>query len=229
MAIVINQKGMSARVELLIRESGNTNRKFALLVGVDPSGFDKKTKAISPWTINDVNRISDSLNVRKGWLLTGEGEMMKAPDELKQQAEKDMNDKPTRSYDAHVGVPYFNVDFELGFDLMVNDQTDTPSYMINFLPYNHCDAWCDARGNSMSPTISSGDIIALRRIEDFRFLISGEIYAICTVNGLRTIKRVKDNGQTLTLVPDNKEFPEQVIDKKDITHVFQVMGSMKKF
>ena len=134
--------------------------------------------------------------------------------------------QPTRSYNHNVGVPYFNVDFEMGFDLMVNDQTTTPSYMINFHPYNQCTCWCNARGNSMYPTISSGDIIALKKIEDFRFLISGEIYAIVTKNELRTIKRVKDNIDTMTLIPDN---PEQTINKSDVLHVYQVMGSMKMF
>lgn len=227
--MIAENKGIIQRVNKLIEETGLKKSRFALEVGINPSNFGKKLEGKLGFTDNDIKLISKEAHVRINWLLTGEGEMMKAPDELKQQAEKDMNDRPTRSYDTNVGVPYYNVDFELGFDLMVNDQTDTPSYMINFLPYNRCDAWCDARGNSMSPTISSGDIIALRRIEDFGFLISGEIYAICTANGLRTIKRVKDNGRTLTLIPDNKEFPEQIIDKKDITHVFQVMGSMKKF
>lgn len=137
--------------------------------------------------------------------------------------------QPSRSFNPNVGVPYFNVDFEMGFDLMVNDQTTTPSYMINFHPYNKCTCWCNARGNSMHPTISSGDIIALRKIEDFRFLISGEIYAIVTQNELRTIKRVKDNGDTMTLIPDNKDYPEQTINKNDVLHVYQVMGSMKMF
>lgn len=141
-----------------------------------------------------------------------------------------LNDiRPSRSYNPSVGVPYFNVDFEMGFDIMENDQTTKCDYMINFQPYNKCNAWCNARGNSMHPTISSGDIIALRKIDDFRFLISGEIYAIVTSNDLRTIKRVKDNGSTITLIPDNKDYPEQTIDKNDVRYIYQVMGSMKMF
>ena len=81
----------------------------------------------------------------------------------------------------------------------------------------------------MHPTISSGDIIALKSVEDFHFLISGEIYAIVTTNGLRTIKRIKDNGTTLMLIPDNKKYPEQTIEKNEVVKVYQVMGSMKMF
>jgi signal peptidase I len=81
----------------------------------------------------------------------------------------------------------------------------------------------------MYPTIASGDIIAMKRIYDFRYLINGEIYAIVTSNGLRTIKRVRDNGDTITLIPDNKEVDEQTIPKSIITHVFLIKGSLKQF
>ena len=127
------------------------------------------------------------------------------------------------------GKPYYNVDFEMGYDLMVNDQTTNADYMIDFEPYNKCDCWCNARGNSMFPTISNGDVIAIKEIKDPSCLISGEIYAIVTTNELRTIKRIKDNGDTITLIPDNKEYPEQTIDKDMILKVFRVLGSMKVF
>lgn len=112
---------------------------------------------------------------------------------------------------------------------MVNDQTKNPDYMIDFTPYNKCDYWCNAHGDSMRPTISSGDVIAIKEVKDFSYLINGEIYAIVTKNELRTIKRIKDNGDTITLIPDNKDFPDQVIDKKNIEKIFKVLGSMKMF
>lgn len=72
-------------------------------------------------------------------------------------------------------------------------------------------------------------MVALKRIEDFRYLVSGEIYALITKNGLRTIKRVNDNGNTFTLIPDNKDFSPQTLPKEEFTHVFAVKGSMKIF
>ena len=163
------------------------------------------------------------------WIFEGTGEMID-PNSFKPTMKVlPSDDMPIKTYDVHVGVPYYNVDFELGFDMMVNDQTNKPSYMIDFEPYNKCTCWCNARGNSMHPTISSGDVIAMREIRDFHSLISGEIYAIVTINDLRTIKRVKDNGKTLTLIPDNKDYPKQTIDKKEVRAVYQVMGSMKMF
>jgi phage repressor protein C with HTH and peptisase S24 domain len=155
------------------------------------------------------------------YLLTGKGELL-LEDQLNQPAIYEI-------VQEHQGPPYYNVDFVGGFDLMENDQTVNPDYYINCRPYNDCDCWCNVHGNSMYPTIASGDIIAMKRIHDFSYLINGEIYAIVTNNGLRTIKRVRDNGDTLTLIPDNKEVDEQTIPKSIITHVYLIKGSLKQF
>jgi SOS-response transcriptional repressor LexA len=82
----------------------------------------------------------------------------------------------------------------------------------------------------MAPTISNGDVIALKEVMDPKScLINDEIYAIVTTNDLRTIKRIKDNGDTITLIPDNKQYSEQTIKKEMIFKVFRVMGCIKKF
>jgi hypothetical protein len=161
------------------------------------------------------------------YLLTGEGQLRIENDMPADGEQYDEELRPIRS--TVNGKPYFNVDFEAGFDIMENDQTRTPEYLIDFAPYNNCDMWCNARGNSMYPTIASGDIVALKRVSDFSFLVNGEIYAIVTTNGLRTIKRVRDNGDTITLIPDNKEVAEQTIPKALLRAVFQIKGSFKCF
>lgn len=221
----LNQEELSKRIEELVSQY-QSSRAFAVEIGLDPGNFKKKRDGQQPWTVKDVNKISERLRVRKGWLLNGEGQMMKAPDEILDMVPA----MPTRSYDPRVGVPFFNVEFELGFGLMENDQTDKPDYMINFEPYNRCDCWCRTHGNSMFPTIASGDVIALKEVYDPQScLINDEIYAIVTTNDLRTIKRIKDNGDTVTLIPDNKDFSEQTISKNVIRRVFKVIGCVKMF
>ena len=221
----LNQEGLSKRIEELVSQY-QSSRAFAVEIGLDPGNFKKKRDGQQPWTVKDVNKISEKLRIRKCWLLNGEGQMMKAPDEILDQIPA----MPTRTYDVHTGVPFYNTQFELGFDLMDIDNRTNPDYMIDFQPYNKADCWCTSKGNSMHPTISGGDLIALKRIDDFHILMNNEIYGIITVNGLRTIKRVKDNGDTLTLIPDNKDgYDEQVIEKKDVMHVFQVLGCINMF
>lgn len=138
-----------------------------------------------------------------------------------------------KSLSTTKGVPYYDVDFIGGFDIIENDQTTLPSYYIDFKLYEKATCWCNITGHSMEPEISHGDIIALRRIVDWSFLTFGEIYAIVTRNDLRTVKRIGPGSSkdTLMLIPTNESgaYSRQEIDKKDIMYVYEVLGSMKRF
>lgn len=129
------------------------------------------------------------------------------------------------------GVPYYDVDFCGGFDLVLNDQTYLPAGYINLPQYDKADSWANITGHSMEPLISNGDIIALRKIEDWQtYILYGEIYGIMT-DEWRTVKRVRksQNPEYIRLEPINKEYDEQEIPKSIIRGVWQVLGSVKKF
>ena len=153
----------------------------------------------------------------------GEGEMLKDGNES--------TGKPRINYTQ--GVPYYNVDFMGGFEIVENERTINPEYLIDFKPYAKATCWCNISGHSMEPEINSGDIIALRRIDDFSFLPMGEIYAIVTKNDMRTVKRIgpSANPDNYTLIPTNKspEYGIQELPKNMIRAVFEVMGCMKRF
>lgn len=142
-----------------------------------------------------------------------------------------LENAPTISYSQ--GKPYYNVDFLGGFDIILNDQTVNPEYLIDFKKYEDADCWCNISGHSMEPLISNGDIIALKQLHDWReFLLSGEVYGIVTKD-MRTVKIVttsQKGDDYIRLVPVNKseEYQPQDIPKKLITHMFQVLGCMKK-
>lgn len=167
--------------------------------------------------------LEDKFGVSAGWLLTGKGTMIIDYQDETIKAEEEP--RPVISYDK--GRPFFDVDFAAGFRDYENDQTTLPAYNIDFPPFNGCDCWCVAHGSSMSPTITSGDIIALKRVEDISVLINGDIYAIVTSNGLRTVKRIHDNGDTLTLIPDNTQIQPQTINKTNVTHAYKILGFLR--
>ena len=131
------------------------------------------------------------------------------------------------------GIPYYDVDFVGGFDSVINDQTRDPAYLIKFKAYERADCWCNITGHSMEPEINHGDIIALRRIEDWRYIPFGEIYAIVTKNDMRTVKRIGPGTtkETFMLIPSNKspEYAPQEIMISDILFIYEVMGCMKRF
>lgn len=138
------------------------------------------------------------------------------------------NNEPKPNFDG-IGVPYFNVDFINGYDVIMNDQTINPEFFINFPLYNNATCWVNASGKSMEPLITPGDIIAIRKLNDWQtYLLPGEVYAIVT-NEYRTIKRVLEKDpDTLILVPENPEYGRKEIPKNIVLEVYQVLGCMKK-
>ena len=159
-----------------------------------------------------------TVDINETWLLTGKGEMYNGGEP-----------KPEISYTD--GVPYYDVDFKLGFDELVHPGAPNPEYLIRMPGYEKATMWCNASGNSMSPEINNGDIIALRRIEDFSFLPFGDVYGFITTNGMRTIKRLGRSAHDgfYRLIPTNKEYDEQEIPVNKIALVYRVMGTMKAF
>lgn len=191
-------------------------REFERLAGLS-NGYMKSLRK-SP-TMDKMRSILYAFpQMSEKWLVDGEGPMLVEAEESGQIVPVPPSE----------GRPYYNVDFKLGYDIMFNDQTTIPHCFVSFPP-NNVDCWCNAYGNSMAPTISSGDIVGLKLIEDPSTLINGEIYAIVTSNGLRTIKRIHDNGTTFTLTADNHDVPSQTIPKSVITTVFQVLAVHRIF
>jgi phage repressor protein C with HTH and peptisase S24 domain len=212
-----NMETIKDRLVKYQKSLGIGQGKFEKETGLGNGFISKIKKDISTSSLDKIRIVHPELNI--DWLLTGTGNMLKT---------ENGSSEPKPSIQK--GRPYFNVDFELGFDMMVNDQTRNPEYLIDYPPYNDkATCYCNVTGNSMSPTIEGGDIIALKEIEDFSILLNDKIYAIVTTNDLRTVKRIEDKGEVIVLKPDNKEYTPQTIPRNKLSKVYQVIGSIKKF
>ena len=151
------------------------------------------------------------------WLLYGEGEMLNSQLPAVEAGGKQ--------------IPFFDVEFEGGYDVMVNDQTRAAASFIN-VPYEtRATHACRITGRSMQPDIYSGDVILLQYIEDFSWLPLGDIYAIVTTNDMRTVKRLarSENDENYLLVPSNAEYQAQELPKRLIRNVFRVVGTIRMF
>lgn len=159
------------------------------------------------------------------WLITGEGSMFKTT-----YGDISAEPEPIVSYDPNVGVPYYDVDFAAGFDLMFNDQTVNPTANIVVYGFEKAKTWCNVTGDSMYPKICHGDMIALREctLDDVMF---GEIYAV-VLDNIRTVKilrKAKDPAM-LRFIPINTEkYDEQEFKKSRIIRIFEVLGNISRF
>ena len=218
---------INERLQTIVDKLFDGNKaKFAKSIEIAPTSIsnylsDKRQSKPSADMLEKIINVVDNLSAE--WLLAGKGEMLT----------HNNNEEDVHKISYTKGVPYYNVDFIGGFDLVLNDQTINPEYLIDFKKYDDATCWCNVTGHSMEPEINHGDMIALKKIEDLSFLPLGEVYAIVTTNDMRTIKRL-GAGKTddaYTLVPSNKspEYSSQQLPVKMIRTIFQVLGAVKRF
>lgn len=164
-------------------------------------------------------------DVNVGWLLTGEGNMLKSESDTHELVSS--TEQPISSNE---GAPYYDVEFQGGFTDSFNDQTIYPDRHIYIPGFERVQVWCNISGHSMEPRIGHQDIIGLRQclVQDIQF---GKIYAV-VLKSKRTVKilRKSNNPQMLRYVPINdKEFDEQEFPITDIINIFEVLGGVAKF
>lgn len=213
--------------------------KYADLQSVGKSEFCHKT-GISPSLLKGsslnselggekiANILTAFPEISPTWLILGRGPM-----QLQDELPSIVSEEISKYEVSEKGVPYYDVDFVGGFDLILNDQTITPEFRIDFPPFNDALCWVNATGGSMYPLISSGDIIALERLKNWKeFILKGETYAVVTQD-FRTIKIVGTSQREghVKLIPYNSEdrYSSQDLPVEMITNLFKVKGAIKKF
>ena len=203
-------------VEQLVAQYTEGNKaQFAKLLGVSP-------QTISAWiargSFDNELIYAKCRGISAHWLLTGKGSMM--GDNEKELTTQNIND----------GAPYYDVDFIGGFDEVFNDQTVNPELSITNGICPRAQLWCNITGHSMEPTISNGDIIALRQcsVQDIQY---GEIYAV-VMDSFRTVKMLRrsETPGMIRFVPVNTaDFDPQDFPVKRILKIYEVVGCLRRF
>lgn len=214
------QQTVKDRITAFIRHLDVPVYKFESSVGLS-NGYLKNLRR-SPGA-DKLQRILDAYpELSRDWLLTGEGDMLNVSDGVSGDV-----------INYTDGIPYYDYEFSAGFDSLADDSaSERPVCLINAPWLSRATLCCRAYGDSMRPEINSGDILALRRVEDFRFIPYGEVYGIITTEGLHTVKRVRRSrlgDDYLLLVPTNPDYDPQDIPISTIMHLYRVIGTIKLF
>lgn len=210
------------RVKAFCKSENITVSAFEASIGVANGYVNAISKSIGLDKIKIILEKYPNLNIE--WLLVGYGDMHKP------LTVPTLPTKPTISTTPNIGTPYYDVDFIGGFDFICNDQTTVPALNIVAGICPRAQFWCNITGHSMEPTISNGDIIALRQcsIEDIQY---GEIYAV-VLDELRTVKIIRRSSTPgmLRFVPVNTDnYDEQEFPIQRIQHIYEVQGCIRRF
>lgn len=127
-------------------------------------------------------------------------------------------------------IPYYDIDAQAGNVTIFNE--DRPEYVkqhISVPAFQDCDMFINVSGNSMYPKFCSGELVALKKINDLDVVPLNEAYLIVTKEQrlLKYIRKGPDKEHWL-LFSENPEFEAFEIAKKKILHLYIVKGKIAK-
>ncbi len=209
--------GKKDMILALIEHYSNGNKaQFASLLGITPQGLSTWIKRES----FDIELIfSKCEDVSAQWLLTGEGEMIK--DDKREVAHQAENPKE--------GIPL--IPFSAMAGALTGEQSaleyECERYVVP--AFHNADFLMPVKGNSMTPTYISGDIVACQRVPMTDIFFQwNKPYVLDTAQGA-IIKRIKPGSDKdhVLIVSDNKEYDPFELPYKDIYAVALVIGLIR--
>lgn len=216
-----DQQGI-ARIKWLMNNLGLSQTAFAERIGIDASNFSKHLKGKLPISDNLLNKIVVAVGASKKWLLTGEGEMWNTTGNTE-------NGISTITVDAihpntTAGAKIYDIDVTAGD--IARERMFANEHIIGSIniPTVHPDC-CIVRvsGDSMSPVIGNGDLIAIREIRNKNLIFWGHIYVIILddYRMVKYIRRHPDPSQVI-LRSENPQYDDIEVAKSDIRDLFLV-------
>ena len=209
--------GKKDMILALIEHYSNGNKaQFASLLGITPQGLSTWIKRES----FDIELIfSKCEDVSAQWLLTGEGEMIKDDKrEVAHQAENPKEGIPLIPFSAMAGV-------------LTGEQSaleyECERYVVP--AFHNADFLMPVKGNSMTPTYISGDIVACQRVPMTDIFFQwNKPYVLDTAQGA-IIKRIKPGSdkEHVLIVSDNQQYNPFELSYSEIHAVALVIGIIR--
>lgn len=218
---------------------GISKRDFYSRIGVSRGTLESKT-GITEEVITKF--FATYPEVRTEWLMFGTGDMLKSnknsckePVEIATPVSYETADMVERIERRAVGYskkqfrPRIPLDAEAGYLSGITEGVALPD--CEMLPviqaFPQYDFTIFARGDSMSPSILSGDELACRFINEKSFIQWGRIYVIDTAQGV-VVKRLFEKGDKIIGRSINQEYPDCIIDKTDVFRLALVVGLVRQ-
>lgn len=219
-------------------------RSFESQAGITQGVLSNAIKKNSDISSVNLSKIIDTYSEFDAhWLLTGEGDMMRAPEVPTKQTPVVNNPCPEDSKELELPCTdefeYVNNDnegkipivHELSFATIDPDEPSTIKadeyYLIK--EFRNADFMMRVTGDSMYPRYKPGDLIACRNIRYTNFYQWGKVYALLTCHQGIIIGRVYEHRQHTTFIrvkSDNPSYPEWEIPIDEVARAAIIIGSI---
>jgi len=182
---------------------------------------DKLKASVTDVVIAKILAIYKDLNIN--WLLTGEGNMLRAESEKENIPVAHPSDSPTE------GIPLIPISAMAG--AFTGEQTVLEYECERFVvpTFKGAEFLISVKGSSMYPKYNSGDIVACKRLPmDDIFFQWNKVYVLDTDQG-PLIKRVKPGSdkEHVLIVSDNEHYEPFELPLDRIYHVALVIGVIR--
>ena len=211
------------KIKEYFSEKGLSQQEAATMLGVQQAAVSNQLNG-RPFGKNSAAKWNKAFGFRINWLLTGEGPMFDKDSE--QAKEYNIEDHPELNHDDDIPVvparlfraPEIDI-----YEYVINSTTVEKLPPVPHFQKHELFATCP--GDAMAPRICRGYLLALRRMPEDTPIINGEIYVVDTKSLGMFLRRIVDNGETVTFIAENQDdFPDFELPHTDITNIFRVVG-----
>lgn len=208
--------------EIMREKNFSSDAKFAQFLGIKPT-------TLSSWrsrnTIDYELILAKCVDIDANWLMTGKGSMLKK--DLTHQ--QHIVHEPESTYNKrHKSIPMLADVATAGFGLeSFNKDNILRSYDVH--EFRDADFLIVVRGNSMSPRLQNGDIIACRILKEQLYFQWDKVYVLHTRTQGNIVKKLaedKANADNILCVSEN-EIPPYSVPRSDIIQVALVLGLIR--
>ena len=213
----------TGRIKTIMDYYGLTQSEFARRIAVRQPNLSAILKGERTCGTGVLNKILLSFDIRRDWLLTGEGEMLKS--------NETHGDLPSSSVDSRLLIPLVHID-SVGGIHSSNSLETSEQYVERMIPFPDArpgDVAILQSGNSMAPTIPAGAILQIRRVDNWReyFGYGGDF--VLWLNDERRItkqvlKYTPDPKNYITCHSYNPESADEELPKSMIQEVWKVVN-----
>lgn len=196
-----------------MKEKNISQADFAIGIGASTGYVNAIVKTIGSDKLAIIREKFPDLNI--GWLLTGEGEMLKEAADV--------------TIPSHRIRYWVDVDATAGGVTQFDDMMSSQYIDLAIPEFSDCTDAVNLYGDSMLPLYKSGQIIILKEWKE-SFIDYGNVYLVVTKKGNRMVKYLRKGSDAdhVLCVSENKEFDSFEILVDDILRLYLVKGGISK-
>lgn len=200
---------------------------FSGIVGIPKDRIYKWEKGVIPYETNDLQRVLDYIeNGINPHDQINDSKLSEPSEPYHIGRNKRKNEREWQGVPVYEASPITATNTEVYHD----ERVDQPDFYLKIPQLKDCNYAARARGDSMHPKISNGDIVIGRELSNISVILFGEIYIVHTKNGIETVKYIHPdphNELQILLVPANEKAKTTPINKNEILRIFEYRAVFK--